>query len=430
MQSRGRWVELDRADLAAAAAALAERADKTRLSGADMLRHVLGLEGSPLAGGIALAGEGWAADLLRSAADLKTDLVVRPEGFVGELRRYQAEALAWLRFLEGAGLGGCLALDMGLGKTPVMLAHLRERARSAETAETGAGPALVIAPPAVVGNWAAEARRFVPGLRVVVHHGPERADVRQVPALVARADLVITTYGTALRDLSALEKIEWAHVVLDEAQVIKNPASETAQQLRRLQARTRVALTGTPIENGLGDLWAIMDFVNPGLVGGRPAFVAGLSRDGEGRDGAERALRALNGILVFRRTKLEPLIAAELPDRIDELDHCAMTPEQIGLYQAVLDTLVSQTLGAGGAAEAAAGRDGERNGEEQRRKGAILAAITALKQICNHPAAYRNGDRDGAGRRGRPAAAWRGGPASWPASTRSSTTSSTQANGC
>ena len=146
----------------------------------------------------------------------------------------------------------------------------------------------MIAPAAVVGNWAAEARRFVPGLRVVVHHGAERAGVRQVPALVARADLVITTYGTALRDLSALEKIEWARVVLDEAQVIKNPASETAQQLRRLPARTRVALTGTPIENGLGDLWAIMDFVNPGLVGGRPAFVAGLSRDGEGRDGRTR----------------------------------------------------------------------------------------------------------------------------------------------
>jgi SNF2 family DNA or RNA helicase len=199
--------------------------------------------------------------------------------------------------------------------------------------------------------------------------------------------------------------------VLDEAQVIKNPASETAQQLRRLRARTRVALTGTPIENGLGDLWAIMDFVNPGLVGGRPAFVAGLSRDGEGRDAAERALRALNGILVFRRTKLEPLIAAELPDRIDELDHCAMTPEQIGLYQAVLDTLVSQTLtgttsgvgptpvrrrsepdGLEDADDDTAG-DGavEGDGETQHRKGTILAAITALKQICNHPAAYRGG---------------------------------------
>src|SRR5690606_10007643 len=129
-------------------------------------------------------------------------------------------------------------------------------------------------------------------------------------------------------------QIEWSRVVLDEAQAIKNPASETAQQLRRIRAGTRVALTGTPIENGLGDLWAILDFANPGLVGTRAQFGSQLSREGDARDSAERALRALNGILVFRRTEAEPAIAAELPDRIDELDHCSMTPEQIGLYQA------------------------------------------------------------------------------------------------
>ena len=156
--------------------------------------------------------------------------------------------------------------------------------------------------------------------------------------------------------------------MLDEAQAIKNPASETAQQLRRIPARTRLALTGTPIENGLGDLWAILDFTNPGLVGTRPAFIAQMSGDGEA------ALRALNGILVFRRTKSEPEVAAELPDKIDELDHCTMTPEQIGLYQAVLDELVADAAGRRTAS---------------RRQGAILAAITALKQICNHPAAYQ-----------------------------------------
>ena len=158
--------------------------------------------------------------------------------------------------------------------------------------------------------------------------------------------------------------------MLDEAQAIKNPASDTAQQLRRIPARTRLALTGTPIENGLGDLWAIFDFTNPGLVGPRSAFIAQLSGDGE------TALRALNGLLLFRRTKSEPEVAAELPDKIDELDHCTMTAEQIGLYQAVLDELVTTV-----ASQATV---------REQKKGAILAAITALKQICNHPAAYRD----------------------------------------
>jgi superfamily II DNA or RNA helicase len=379
IHSRGRWVALDRADLDAAAAALAERAATTQLSGADMLRLALGLEGSPLAGGITVAGSGWAADLLTAAADVSGEPADEPDGFVGELRTYQADALAWLGFLDAAGIGGCLALDMGLGKTPTMLAHL--------LANAGRGPALVVAPPAVVGNWAAEAAQFTPGLRVTVHHGANRADADEIAAEVENADVLITTYGTAVRDIDAIEKVSWATVVLDEAQAIKNPASDTAQQLRRIPARTRVALTGTPIENGLGDLWAILDFTNPGLVGTRPQFVASLSGDGDSSSAAaENALRALNGILVFRRTKAEPVIAAELPDRIDELDHCSMTPEQIGLYQAVLDKLVL----------AADLPDGE-----EPRKGQILAAITALKQICNHPSAYQDDDKPLAGRSGK-----------------------------
>ena len=196
---------------------------------------------------------------------------------------------------------------------------------------------------------------------------------------MARADVVITTYGTAVRDVEALAERNWDRVVLDEAQAIKNPANETAQQLRRIPARIRLALTGTPIENGLGDLWAILDFTNPGLVGDRATFVAQMSGEGEA------ALRALNGILVFRRTKSEPVVAAELPDRIDELDHCTMTAEQIGLYQAVLDGLVAESSEVGG----------------EPKKGAVLAAITALKQICNHPAAYQDDGRPLAGRSGK-----------------------------
>jgi superfamily II DNA or RNA helicase len=373
VRSRGRWVELDRADLKEAAAALAEAASRTKLTGAEILRHAVGLEGPGLAGGVQVEGSGWATELLAKAAETSTAPVTSPEGFKGELRSYQAEALAWLGYLDAVELGGCLALDMGLGKTPTMLAHL---ARTA-----GEQAALVVAPPAVVGNWAAEAAKFTPGLKVLVHHGANRAAGRALEKAVAKADLVITTYGTAVRDIDALAELPWARLVLDEAQAIKNPANETAQLLRRIPSTSRIALTGTPIENGLGDLHAILDFTNPGLVGNRPAFIAQLSGEGEA------ALRALNGILVFRRTKTEPEVAAELPDRIDELDHCTMTPEQIGLYQAVLDGLVAN------AAAAEAGGD--------PKQGAILAAITALKQICNHPANYQDDERPLAGRSGK-----------------------------
>ena len=381
VRSRGQWVELDHADLAEAAAALAERANDTQLTGADMLRHALGLEGAAL-GGISIAGEGWAADLLHAASNVP-DVSTTPVGFEGELRSYQANALAWLGFLDGAGLGGCLALDMGLGKTPTMLANLA-------TTTKEHGPALVVAPPAVVGNWAAEAARFTPGVKVAVHHGANRAKGAKLTALARKTDVIITTYGTAVRDAEQLSKMEWSKVVLDEAQAVKNPSSETAQQLQRITARTRIALTGTPIENGLADLWAIMDYCNPGLVGAKSQFVAHLTpseaKPGDKKEQSESALRALNGILVFRRTKAEPAIAAELPDRIDELDHCAMTPEQIGLYQAVLDALVVETADSDNTPE---------------RKGAVLAAITALKQICNHPVNYQSDDKPLDGRSGK-----------------------------
>jgi superfamily II DNA or RNA helicase len=381
VQSRGKWVALNHADLAEAAAALAERSATTSLTGAEMLRHALGLEGGDVTGGVSLAGTSWAAGLLRAASDIPTAIETRPKFFNGELRSYQAEALTWLKFLDGAGLGGCLALDMGLGKTPTILAQIGMKKTE--------GSALVIAPPAVVGNWASEARRFTPHLKVMVHHGANRSSGDSLDEEISRADLVITTYGTAVRDISQLSKTPWDRVILDEAQVIKNHTSETARQLRLLKSRVRIALTGTPIENGLGDLWAIMDFCNPGLVGGRPQFIAQLNQLSDTKAAAESALHALNGVLVFRRTKSEPSIAAELPDRIDELAHCTMTPEQVGLYQAVLDKLVLETA--------------DSINTKKARKGAVLAAITALKQICNHPLNYQPDgvDKSLAGRSGK-----------------------------
>ncbi len=361
VESNGRWVRIDDDDLAAAADALSDRSDQ--MTGGEMLRWAVGLHASPLEGGVQVA-EGWAANLVNAAQAVSTDPATEPDGFSGELRSYQRDALSWLRFCDSAGLGGVLALDMGLGKTPTVLAHV--------LATQHEGPALVIAPPAVVGNWASEAKKFVPGLRVRIHHGATRATADEIADEVADADLVITTYGTALRDLEGLCDVPWHRVVLDEAQAIKNPASNAARALRELPSKYRLAMTGTPVENSLGDLWAILDYVNPALVGDRNDFVAELSHAGSGED----ALRMLNGILVFRRTKAEPEIASELPERIDETDHCTMTAEQIGLYQAVLDDLANE-VGSG----------------EKGEKGRVLAAITKLKQICNHPAAF-TGDED------------------------------------
>ncbi len=363
-------MSLDAADLNEAAKALAERGRVTELSGSAIIRQAVGLEGGTLAGPVAVDGMGWAVDLLKGATTNPPQPVEGPEGFVGRLRHYQAEAAGWLAFLDRADLGGCLAMDMGLGKTPTVLAHL--------LATRGEGPVLVIAPPAVLGNWAAEAARFTPELGVHLHHGSDRADSAELEAQAAANDIVLTTYATALRDVDILVGIHWHRVIVDEAQAIKNSASETAQALRRLPARSRLALTGTPVENGLGDLWSILDFTNPGLVGPRPAFIERLSRTDEGRNAGESALRALNGLLVFRRTKSEPLIAAELPDKIDQLDHCGMTAEQIGLYQAVVDRLLSSQLAD----------------DRAVRKGQVLAAITALKQVCNHPSAYLDGDEE------------------------------------
>ncbi|MGI8492638.1 MAG: DEAD/DEAH box helicase, partial [Acidimicrobiales bacterium] len=373
VQVKGRWVHIDRADLMDAAAALAERASITQLSGAALIRHAVGLEGGALGGPVEVGGQGWAVELLKGATTDPPAPLEAPPGFHGQLRHYQAEAAGWLGFLDRAGLGGCLAMDMGLGKTPTVLAHL--------LAHASEGPSLVVCPPAVLSNWATEAERFTPGLRVAVHHGPRRAQVEDIEHLVSGADVLLTTYTTGARDVDLLSRVDWQNLVIDEAQAIKNHQSDTARTLRQIPARSRLAMTGTPVENGLGDLWSILDFTNPGLVGSRASFIERLSRTGDKSGSTEEgALRALNGLLVFRRTKTEPEIAAELPDKVDKLDHCAMTGEQIGLYQAVIDRLI----------------EGGLDRDANQRKGQVLAAITALKQICDHPAAYLGGDGDSA----------------------------------
>ena len=284
MKSRGTWVEIDKNDLTEAAAALAERADQTRLTGADMLRHALGLEGSPLSGGVNIVGGGWAADLLRSVESLPEEPTTTPEGFTGELRSYQADALAWLAFLDDAGLGGCLALDMGLGKTPTTLASI------ALSGQAGTARDRTSCRRGQLGIGGSQVRS-----RGQCARSPRWQPCQGPGARVGRsaADLVITTYGTAVRDMDQLSEFEWGKVVIDEAQAIKNPTAEVSQQLRRLEARTRLALTGTPIENGLGDLWSIMDWANPGLLGPRAPFIAQLTPATKGKAGGDGEMRSV-----------------------------------------------------------------------------------------------------------------------------------------
>ncbi|WP_437626958.1 DEAD/DEAH box helicase [Sorangium sp. So ce1151] len=327
-----------------------------------------------------------------------------PEGFAGTLRPYQARGVAWLQTMAGLGLGACLADDMGLGKTVQLLAFLVGR-RSAAPGD--ARPTLLVAPTSVVGNWEREAARFAPALPLVRHHGEERA--RSAEELAARAyggdgaadgaandngcadddgraggaggpngaraghgALVITTYSLLRRDAAMLAGVDWAAVVLDEAQNIKNAASRTAAAARALRASHRFALTGTPVENRLAEVWSILEFANPGLLGPleafRRAYAVPIERYGN-REAAER-LRRVVGPFLLRRVKTDPAVAGDLPPKDEARVYCTLTREQVTLYQAALDEAMRRIEEAEGMA----------------RRGLVLALLTMLKQICNHPA--------------------------------------------
>ncbi|WP_234401899.1 DEAD/DEAH box helicase, partial [Thermobifida halotolerans] len=205
--------------------------------------------------------------LLRGDSEHRLTPLATPPGFHGELRPYQRRGAAWLRFLGDLGLGAILADDMGLGKTVQLLALLAD-----ERARGTAGPTLMVCPVSLTGNWLREAARFTPGLRVRLHHGPDRPHGNDLARLLGRTDLLVTTYGVVSRDADELAAIPWRRVVCDEAQAIKNSGTRQARAVRGLRAETRIALTGTPVENNLGELWSIMEFANPGLLGPAARF--------------------------------------------------------------------------------------------------------------------------------------------------------------
>ncbi|MFD5811650.1 DEAD/DEAH box helicase [Rhodococcus aetherivorans] len=375
---RGKWVQADPIALARAARYVAGQG-ATDATLATLFGRFTGDEPPPVEV-TDVAATGRVATLLDG--QVRPEPVPPPPGLHATLRPYQQRGLEWLAFMSGLGLGAVLADDMGLGKTVQVLALLaHERAGGDDVP-----PTLLVCPMSVVGNWQREAQRFVPGLRVHVHHGPARLRDAALAAAVADSDLVITTYALVARDVAPLRSLRWGRVVLDEAQHVKNAATAQSRATRAIPARHRVALTGTPVENRLEELRSILDFANPRLLGSpstfRARFAVPIERE---RDAAAAArLRALTSPFVLRRVKTDPSVISDLPEKFEQTVRANLTAEQAALYRAVVDEMMRQI----------------RDKEGMARKGAVLAALTRLKQVCNHPAHYL-GDGSGVLRRGR-----------------------------
>ncbi|GGD97167.1 DEAD/DEAH box helicase [Paenibacillus nasutitermitis] len=293
-----------------------------------------------------------------------------PDALQAELRPYQHDGYAWLAFLRRFGLGACLADDMGLGKTVQFIAYLLH-IKETETAKTGNWPSLLICPTSVIGNWQKELSRFAPPLRVLLHYGGRRLGGDEFEAAAREADIVLTSYATSTLDQELLQSFTWAAVGLDEAQNIKNAQTKQSSAVRSFPARHRIALTGTPIENRLSELWSIYDFINPGYLGTPRGFSERFSNPIEKERDEERTkeLQKLVKPFMLRRKKKDPAILLDLPDKNEMKTYIHLTAEQGALYDQAVNQLMERMLQLEGI----------------ERKGAILAALTQLKQLCDHP---------------------------------------------
>lgn len=369
-----RWIEID-TRAAGAALEFLRHNSSGRMSLGQALRTAWGANrteaGLPVVG---VRGRGWLADFLEQTPSVAMLELRQPPGFGGTLRPYQLRGLQWLAFLDELGIGACLADDMGLGKTIQLIALLLHERRTinGDSAPTAIGPTLLFAPTSVVGNWQRELERFAPALRVLVHHGPQRLGGEDFAKAAQSHDVVLTSYALAHRDEAALCGLRWHRLALDEAQKIKNPSAASSVSIRSINAGRRVALTGTPIENHLFELWSIMDLLNPTFLGSaaefRERFAIPIERMGD----AARAgrLRRLIRPFILRRTKADPRIAGELPEKMEMKVFCNLTAEQAALYQQITAEMLGRIDSAAGI----------------RRRGLILAALTRLKQVCDHPA--------------------------------------------
>ncbi|HEY7833073.1 MAG TPA: SNF2-related protein [Ktedonobacterales bacterium] len=372
---RGKWVELQPDQVDAALRFLAAHHTGKMTMGEALGAALTGQVGDEEVEIEEVSADEWIGDLLgRLRGGDTLGEVAPPDTLHGTLRPYQQRGLSWLAFLTRYGLGACLADDMGLGKSVQLLAlMLHQKAQGALTK-----PVLLVCPTSVVGNWGHEVARFTPDLRVLVHHGAGRvgrAAAAKFAAEVANYDLVVTTYSLLPRDEATLAQAEWGAVVLDEAQNIKNAEAKQSRAARKLKAPVRVALTGTPVENRLAELWSIMDFLNGGYLGSHKRFHERFAYPVEKlRDPAATArLQALVRPFVLRRLKTDPTVISDLPDKIEVKEYCPLTREQVTLYEAVVRDGLRQIEEAGGA---------------MKRRGIVLAMLSKLKQVCNHPAHF------------------------------------------
>jgi non-specific serine/threonine protein kinase len=397
VQLRGQWVELDRERLREVLThweRVRRQAEDGGLSFLEGMRLLAGAARSDGEASALAAAEGWSRVEAGAWLARTLEALRGPDGLAaadpgadlrGTLRPYQKTGVAWLAFASSLRLGVCLADDMGLGKTIQVLALLLVRKRRAKATEP---PHLLVAPASLLANWQAELERFAPSLRALVAH-PSVMPARDVADLagadLSGTDLVITTYGTLAR-VESLRARKWSLVVLDEAQAIKNPGARQTQAVKALTAHARIALTGTPVENRLGDLWSIYDFLDPGLLGSAREFSAFVKRLAERRDESYAPLRRLIQPYLLRRLKSDRAIVADLPDKTEVKAFCLLSGRQAALYQQTIDELGRAIAGMAQGIE---------------RRGLVLASLMRLKQICNHPAHWLGQgpwDEDGSGK--------------------------------
>ncbi len=374
---RGQWVEMNQEEIQAAIDLLGKK-----VAGSGTVREVIrmALGGTPTTGGMAFGGvnaTGWIADFLAELeGQAPFEELSVPQQFHGTLRPYQVRGYSWLSFLQRWGLGACLADDMGLGKTPQTLAFIQTRWLTAreKNPQVSKRPTLVICPTSVVSNWQREAAHFTPDLPVLVHHGVARSKGAAFQKAVRKQAIVISSYALLHRDIDYFKEVEWGGIILDEAQNVKNPETRQAKAARSLKADARIALTGTPVENNVGDLWSIMEFLNPGYLGTQAEFKRNFFipiQANHEPEAAER-LKRLTGPFILRRLKTDRSIITDLPEKQEMNVFCPLTKEQASLYAAVVkdaETALTQSEGI-------------------QRKGVVLATISKLKQVCNHPAQF------------------------------------------
>ena len=369
VQVRGEWVELNPDDLQRALDFWERMESGTGIGLGQALEMALGAEATPGMPVSEIEASGWVGDVLKKlSGESSIQQLEAPAEFQGKLRHYQKSGFSWLAFLREFGLGGCLADDMGLGKTIQAIALLLDL-----RSKGNKRPALLICPTSVMGNWHRELGRFAPSLRVLVHHGTKR-EKADFSKLATRHEVVISSYSLLHRDEKELTEVEWGELILDEAQNIKNPDTRQAGAARKIAAEHRIALTGTPIENRLSELWSIFEFLNSGYLGARKSFRSAfeLPIERTADKEAARRLKSLTGPFILRRLKTDKSVIRDLPEKNEMKVFCTLTREQATLYEAVVRDSMKAISEAEGI----------------KRRGVVLATLMKLKQVCNHPAQF------------------------------------------